>query len=39
MSEPNTFPSRKYWLPIFETILSQFGSCTSAGGRFGLKLT
>ena len=39
MSLPNSIPSRKYWLPMFEVRVSHFGSCTSAGGLVGLKLT
>src|SRR6516164_8597452 len=38
-SLPNNIPSRKYWLPMLETMLSHVGSWTLTGGRVGLKLT
>src|SRR3954467_5232275 len=37
MSKPNNIPSRKYWLPMWESRFSHFGSAGSFGGRLGLK--
>ena len=37
MSKPNNIPSRKYWLPMWESRFSHFGSAGFIGGRLGLK--
>src|SRR5437764_8107242 len=37
MSKPNNIPSRKYWLPTWESRFSHFGSAGFFGGRLGLK--
>ena len=37
VSKANNIPSRKYWLPMWESRFSHFGSAGFFGGRLGLK--